>query len=214
MKNIFFILMSLSITLFVEAQNKNFETNMYKNIVTIDSCFKSSEATLSLADNFEQIAISNKEQWLPFYYASYCYTMSAFMQKDPLKIDHMLDKAETFLNQADSLKKENSEITCIRSLIASARIIVNPMQRGMQYGQLVSQMIEKAKKEDSNNPRVYYLQAQSLMYTPEQYGGGCKNAKPLLQVAIDKFNTFTPESSRIHPNWGKENAIQLLKECK
>jgi hypothetical protein len=213
MKNIIFILMSLSIPVLVEAQNENFENNMYKNIITIDSCFKSPEATINLAETFEQIANSEKKQYLPLYYASYCYAINAFMQKDPVKIDQLLDKAESLINQADSLKPENSEITCIKSLIASARIIVNPMQRGMQYGQLVSQMIELAKKEDPNNPRTYYLQAQSLMYTPEQYGGGCKNAKPLLEMAINKFNTFTPES-RIHPSWGMEDAKKLLKQCK
>lgn len=212
MKSFLLFLISLS-TLFAEAQDRNIEAIMLKNISNMDSCFHKTESTVCLAKRFEQIANLEKGNWLPLYYASYCYSISAYMQQDPLKIDETLDRADSLLNLTIDYVKSNSEISCLRSLIASARIIVNPMQRGMKYGQLVSQMIEKAKKEDPSNPRPYYLQALSLMYTPEQYGGGCNNARPLLKIAIDKFNKFIPES-KIHPTWGKEKAIQLLKRCK
>jgi hypothetical protein len=51
-----------------------------------------------------------------------------------------------------------------------------------------------------------------LKYTPEQFGGGCKTAKPELQTALEKYNTFKP-ASELHPNWGKAPVEQLLKEC-
>ena len=48
---------------------------------------------------------------------------------------------------------------------------------------------------------------------PEQFGGGCSTAKPELQTALDKFNSFKP-ASELHPNWGKARTEDLLKECK
>ncbi len=210
MKNILVVFLSF-FSLFLSAQDYSFETEMINSISTIDSCFLNSESTVSLAKRFEQIASLEKEQWLPLYYAAFCYSINAFMQKDPLVIDETLDKVDSLLNQVNLLIKENSEIYCIESLIASARIIVNPRQRGMEYGRIVSEKLVKAMKEDPNNPLIYYLQAQSIMYTPEEYGGGYENAKPLLKIALEKFNTFTPES-RIHPNWGKEETVSLLKK--
>ena len=77
---------------------------------------------------------------------------------------------------------------------------------------IASQMLNKAKLQNPNNPRVYYLEAQSLMFTPEEYGGGCKNAKPLLEIAIEKYDKFKMESN-INPNWGHGSVIELLGEC-
>ncbi|HNA00702.1 MAG TPA: hypothetical protein PLN49_07560, partial [Ferruginibacter sp.] len=64
-----------------------------------------------------------------------------------------------------------------------------------------------------NNPRPEYLKGQGLKYTPEQFGGGCATAKPVLQASLDKYNAFKP-ASELHPNWGKQRVELLLGECK
>jgi hypothetical protein len=73
--------------------------------------------------------------------------------------------------------------------------------------------MEKAKQQDPTNPRPFYLQGQNLKNTPEQFGGGCKTAKPLLETAMQKYEAFKSESD-IHPNWGKQITEQLLSQCK
>ena len=50
-------------------------------------------------------------------------------------------------------------------------------------------------------------------YTPEQFGGGCKTAKPVLQTALEKYATFKPASD-ISPDWGKKLTQGLLEGCK
>ena len=211
MKNIFFVLM-LMLNFYAGAQISNYENIMFEKVSDIESSLKNSEAIFALGNSFEEIANLEKEQWLPYYYASYCYVMAAFMQKDTSKIDLLAGKAEELLNKADLLNKNNSEITCIRSLIASARIMVNPYLRGMKYGIIAGQMFNKAKLENPDNPRVYFLEAQSLKFMPEEYGGGCKNAKPILETAIEKYSNFKIESN-VHPNWGYEGVVELLDEC-
>ena len=62
------------------------------------------------------------------------------------------------------------------------------------------------------NPRPYYLKGQSLRYTPEQFGGGCKPAMPLLQTAMEKYDRFKP-ASELHPAWGRKQAEATLAEC-
>ena len=87
------------------------------------------------------------------------------------------------------------------------------MQRWKEYGQESSNNMDAAIAQDATNPRPYFLKGLGLKYTPEQFGGGCKTAKPQLQIALDKYATFKPGSD-ISPNWGKESVENLIKDCK
>lgn len=213
MKKIFFlltVLFSLSLTTF--AQSEKYVAAMKKNMAAIDTAFKNPANLLALANNFERIATAEKNQWLAYYYAAFCQVNYGFMEQDKDKVDGYADKATELINKADSLMPNNSEISCIKSMIASCHMMVNPMQRWQEYGAESNGNMEKAMQQDPANPRPYYLKGQGLKYTPEQFGGGCKTAKPELQTALDKYNSFKP-ASELHPNWGKGQVEQLLKEC-
>jgi hypothetical protein len=98
-------------------------------------------------------------------------------------------------------------------MIATLRMLVNPQQRWQQYGAVIQQELDNAKKQDPTNPRPYYLQGQNLRNTPEQFGGGCTTAKPILEEALKKYETFKPASG-ISPHWGKDRVEQTLTGCK
>lgn len=98
-------------------------------------------------------------------------------------------------------------------MIASSHMMVNPMQRFQEYGPESASHLDAAIQQDPTNPRPEYLKGQGLKYTPEQFGGGCGKAKPVLQSSLDKFNKFTA-ASEIHPNWGKQRVELLISECK
>ena len=207
----------LSITLFICAiafgQSSKYEAAMKKNLAAMDTSFKSTTALLNVANSFERIAFAEKNQWLPYYYAAFCQVNLGFKEQDKDKVDGIADKASSLIAIADSLSPNNSEISCIKSMIASCHLMVNPMQRWMQYGKESSSNIENAMKQDSTNPRPYFLKGQGLKYTPEQFGGGCKTAKPALQTSMDKYAVFKP-AGELFPNWGKEITQQLLDGCK
>ena len=194
------------------AQSEKYMAAMKSNIAAIDSSFKAPANLISLANNFERIAMAEKNQWLPYYYAAFCQAYSGLLEQDKSKADAIADKATALLNKADSLQQNNSEISCIKSMIATCHMLVNPMQRYMEYGQESSSQLENAMKQDPANPRPYYLKGQNLKHTPEQFGGGCGTAKPILQTALDKYAAFKPASD-LSPNWGKERTAQLLSEC-
>jgi hypothetical protein len=195
------------------SQSDKYVAAMQKNLAAIDTAFKNPANLLTLANNFERIATAEKSQWLAYYYAAFCQVNYGFMQQDKDKIDVIADKATDFINKADSLMPNNSEISCIKSMIASCHMMVNPMQRWQEYGAESNGNMAKAMQQDPANPRPYYLKGQGLKYTPEQFGGGCKTAKPELQAALDKFGSFKP-ASELHPNWGKTQVEMLLKDCK
>ena len=208
------ILLALMTTLTVAgfSQSDKYLAAMKRNLAAIDSSFSNPPSLLSLANTFERIADAEKNQWLPYYYAALCQVNYGFMVTDKTQTDNIADKATALINKADSLSPKNSEVSCIKSMIASCHMMVNPMQRYMQYGQESNTEMENAMEQDPTNPRPYLLKGQSLKYTPEQFGGGCKTAKIELQTAIDKFLVYKP-ASELYPAWGLQRVQQLMKEC-
>lgn len=195
------------------AQSDKYMASMKSNIAAIDTSFKNPADLLELANKFERIATAEKTQWLAYYYAAFCQVNYTYMEKDKTKVDAIADKATELIDKADALQPKNSEISCVKSMIASAHMLVNPMQRYMEYGPEIQSYLDDALQQDPTNPRPEYLKGQSLKYTPEQFGGGCANAKPVLESSLDKYNKFTP-TSEIHPNWGKQRLETVLAECK
>jgi hypothetical protein len=212
MKKILFISVFIATTVAGFSQSEKYLAAMKKNIAAIDSAFTNPQIFLMLANNFERIGNAEKIQWLPFYYAAYCQVNYGFMEKEKSKIDDIADKATSLINIADSLQPNNSEISCIKSMIASCHMMVDPMKRWMEYGKESTDNMEKAMEQDATNPRPYLLKGQALKYTPAQFGGGCKTAKPELQTALDKFAAFKPVSE-LHPTWGKAYAEGIMKDC-
>lgn len=194
------------------AQSAQYTDAMTKQTSDLDSSGTfTPDGLQQKANTFERIADAEKSQWLPYYYAAYAQVMQAFMLKDKSQIDPLADRAEGNLDKAEALSPKNSEIACIRSLVATARLTVDPMTRGMKYGPEAASQLEQAKGLNPENPRIYMLQGQSLLFTPEQWGGSKSKAKTTLEQALEKFAAFKPESS-IAPHWGEPYTRKLLEQ--
>lgn len=167
---------------------------------------------LALGNRFERIASAEPKEWLPRYYAAYVYSSLAFMGKDATQKDQMVDKAAALLDEAVKIAGENSELMVLDAQVHQARMAADPQNRWQTEGPLFATSLAKAKKMDLNNPRIYLLEGTSLLYTPEQFGGGKKAAKPILEQAMEKFATFQPEGP-LYPNWGKGQAGYMLGEA-
>ena len=212
MKRTFILVAIISFSNFLFAQSDKYAAAMKTNISMLDSVYQKGNAG-ELANNFERIGDAEKTQWLPYYYASYCNVMKAFTEQDKTKTDAIADKAEQLITKAEEIMgKENSETDVIKSMIASAHMMVDPQTRWQQYGSGSSQNIEKAKQLDPTNPRPVLLEGQAKFYTPEAFGGGKAVAKPLFEKAIPMFDAFKPESE-LHPTWGKTTTEYFLSQC-
>ncbi|MDQ3048153.1 MAG: hypothetical protein M3R27_11445 [Bacteroidota bacterium] len=210
MKKILLLTMVLGMAVTANSQNKKYITTMEKNVAALDTS-RTVELLQPLANNFERIASAEKTEWLPLYYAAYCYTNMTYSAKGDM-IDTYCDKADTYIKRADSISPNNSEIYTLKAQIASARISVNPMTRGQKYGTESGVLREKAKEMDPKNPRPYYLEGTAYFYTPAMFGGGKDKAKPVFEKALPMFEAFKPASS-IHPHWGKSSTEYFLKKC-
>ena len=213
MKSIILFIAFAFTALFSLAQNEKYTKAMQDKVAAVDST-RNPDALKDLSAAFERIGDAEKTQWLPYYYAAltqvnagYLSAMSATPEISV--IDPVADKAESLLNKAEALSKDNSEIYVVRKMIATLRMMADPRNRFMTYGPVAQQALETAKKLNAENPRVYLLEGQDKFFTPEQFGGSKTKAKELFEEALKKFETFKPATD-IDPNWGRSTVQYFL----
>lgn len=191
------------------AQTK-YESAMAKGLEQFKSA-KTAEDMTAASSFFERIGDAEKDKWLPYYYAAYANYITAWMNPKADK-DKVAEKSNDLITKAEALEANNSELFCLRQMTATLQMIVDPMSRWQSYGTQASNAIENAIKADPKNPRSYYLKGQSLMNTPEAFGGGKEVAKKLFEKAVELYKDFQP-ASPLHPSWGKPEAEKLLAAC-
>lgn len=202
------ILLSL-LFLTVAIADDKYEKEIKKNLEKIDEC-KTPNDFIKLANNFERIAVAEKDKWLPYYYSAFVYVLASYTDSVNSRKDIYLDKAFKFNGIADSLMPNNSEIYTLKGMISQARMQIDPMNRWQKYGADATANLTKAMQIDTLNPRPEYLIGVGTYYTPQQFGGGPQTAKPILEKSLAKYEKFIPESE-IAPNWGRENLEEILK---
>jgi hypothetical protein len=202
----------------LQAQSEKFLSAMKEKVAAMEQT-NTLEGWQQLGNGFERIAEAEKKEWLPYYYASLCRVMSGYMIGNGQmggfadKSDPEADKAEELLAKAVALHKEDSEIWCIRKMIATLRMSADPMNRFQTLGPKAAEALEMAKKLDPSNPRVYLLEGQDKFFTPEQFGGSKAEAKILFEESQQKFEASKP-SSAIVPQWGRSQVNYFLTQLK
>lgn len=212
MKKTIFLLAAVSFSCAVFAQSTKYTTAMQANLAAYDTAMKNPASLLALSNNFERIANAEKTQWLPYYYAALAQMNYGFASGKPEGYDAIADKAEQFVQTADKLQPGNSEISVLKSMIATLRMIADPMTRFMQYSIEIEKQIETAKRQDTANPRPYLIEAQNKVNTPEQFGGGCAASADIIKTGMDKFNSFKP-AGELQPTWGRASLEGIVKRC-
>jgi len=196
------------------AQSDKFVKAMEARVPAVDTTV-SADGWQQLGNSFERIAEAEKSQWLPYYYAALSNVMQGYMLSEgkmggfAATTDPLADKAEQLISKAEALNKDNSEIWCVKKMIATLRMSADPMSRWQTLGPVASEALAKSKQLDPENPRVYLLEGQDKFYTPEQFGGSKTEAKALFETAVQKFGAQKPKSS-IDPQWGLRTANFFL----
>lgn len=221
MKKTIFILTAMFVASFAFAQMpEKFVKAMEPKIAAVDTTV-SVQGLTDLANAFERIAEAEKNQWLAYYYAAYCNATAGLLvgsggditTAKADKTDPYADKAEKQIKKAEEMMKNNSEIFIVKKMVATLRMLGDPMNRYMTYGPEAQAMLDEAKKLDANNPRVYLLEGQDKFFTPQEFGGSKEEAKVLFEKSKQLFETFKPAST-VHPNWGKGSLTYFLSQYK
>jgi len=208
MKRIMLSLLLCSAMLAGIAQSDKYAAVMQKNIAQLDAA-KTATDLQDVAAAFARVGDAEKTQWLPYYYAALAQTWIGWMP-DVKDKDANAEKIKAFLTKAEAIEK-NAELYAIENMAATQQMMVDPQTRWQTNGMEASAALQNGLKLDPNNPRLYYLQGESLFGTPPQFGGGKDKAKPVFEKAIVLFKAVQPKP--LYPTWGQKQAEEKLAQC-
>jgi len=203
----------LFLSLTAMSQSKEYFQVMGETLGGFQNC-KTIDDFQALGNKFSLISNSEQAEWLPLYYHAQCYIIMSFMETtDVAKKDAYLDVAEKSLEKMLTLAPAESEIYALQAMFYSARLVVDPMTRGQQYGALSGQAVGKALALDANNPRAKFIKLQNDMGTAQFFGNDPKAFCPKAKELLEKWDEFKPKSP-LHPKWGKQQVAGIVESCK
>jgi len=204
------IITILFLAIATTALSSKYEEAMKANIEKMYQ-LQTSEELQTLANQFERIGNAEASEWLPKYYAAYCFVRSTFFGEMDADTKHaQLDKAQKFIDELLKTNEKESEIYTLQALLFQLRI--TDMSKGAVYSQKAAKAIATAEKLNPENPRVYYLRGSNTFYTPKFFGGGAEKAKPDLEKAAQMFKNLE-SVNELMPGWGADHNQQLLVQC-
>lgn len=200
------IAMLVSVAAF--SQSDKYTMAMQKNLAMLDSS-KSAADLIATSAAFERVGDAEKTEWLPYYWAALAKVRIGWVDNSIDK-DKLADETKTLIAKGEAIN-QNSEFQSLRDMAAVQQMMVNPQERWQTNGKEASEALQKGMQMDPKNPRLYYLQAMSLVNTPEQFGGGKKAALPVFQKAADLYKT--EEKKPFYPTWGADKTDQEIAIC-
>jgi len=169
---------------------------------------KSTEAS----NMFERIASAEMDNWLPHYYVAQVNTVASFGEKDKEKLTQQLEKAQEFVDIAKAISPDNPEILVQQAMIYTAWIAFDGATYGMTHSGKVVAEYAKAAQLDPNNPRVVFSKAEWDMGSAKYFGQDTTPYCKDVERSLELFTNFKPESD-FHPNWGRDRAEMIVKNC-
>jgi tetratricopeptide (TPR) repeat protein len=194
-----------------KAGDDAYRDNMLAAIGMMDSA-SAEQALLEAANYFIRISSLNPDEWLPHYYAAYCYTRISHLNHEKDICDKWVDRAQYEADIAYTMSPENAEVLVMKGFVLQARMNINPMVRGFKYFDETMGYFSKASIIDPENPRAYLWKGVNLLHTPEAFGGGKKSGCPLIREAIAKYEAVVTQDP-IDPAWGYSYAKEMLNSC-
>ena len=187
------------------------QTNYEKGMQKAFELWKT-DKTDDAQNMFERIAAAEPDEWLPHYYIAQINSLKSWGVKDVSVLKRQLEKAQEHLNTAMSISKKNPELMVMQAQVWTNWVAFDGMTYGMKYSGKISEIYNEAAVVAPNNPRVIFGRAEWNINSAKYFGQDTKPFCNEIKKSVTLFEDFKPESS-LHPNWGKERAVEAMKEC-
>jgi tetratricopeptide (TPR) repeat protein len=206
MKNI--IIIALLVMSGIATAQTNFEKGMTKAFTLWQN------GNMDDAENmFERIAKAEPKEWLPSYYIAQINSLKSWNEKDGTVLKAQLDKAQEHLDLAMTISEDNAELMVMQAQIFTNWVVFDGMTYGMKYGAKINELYSKALVLEPENPRATFCKADWNLNSAKYFGQDTAPFCKDIEASLKLFDTFKPKSE-LHPNWGKERAVMVAKECK
>ncbi len=211
MKRVLLVVFITLVTIGVWAEEK---TTVDKHILTIKAEQQEAvnkgdvEKLKEISTKLERLSTFEDKEWLINYYlALNSYRIGTIAYEDKEMSEKYLESAKEVIQKSIKGKDDFADSHALLSTILGMEIGFKP-QLAMINGMKSGKEIEKAKKLDPENPRVYLIDGIGTLYRPKMFGGGADNAIPLFEKAAELF--LQEEDRGIYPDWGKDEVYVQL----
>jgi len=212
MKTILFTIIFALVSITGFSQSSEYYQAMGESLGGYSNC-KTADDFRALGNRFERIAQAETDQWLPLYYHAHCNIIAAFIETDAAKKDAILDLVEKSMNRMIELASDEADVFALQAMFYTARLVVNPMERGQKYGMLSDQAVGRALGIDPTNPRARLIKLQNEMGSAQFYGKDTKVYCDEAGQLLANWDNFKPKSP-LYPDWGKDQVVGIVKSCK
>lgn len=195
----------------LRANDEKYVEAMQKNIKSIYEA-RDIDSYQQSVNAFERISSAEKSRWEPLYYIAFGNVMMANISQDKQKKDAYLDRAMEVIVLAKSIRENESEIFALEGFVYMIRVTVDPQTRGMEFAPQAMMTFNRALSINPENPRALALLAQMQFGTAQFFGSPTTEACAINSKALDKFDTFKPESV-LAPVWGRQMAQSMKGRC-
>jgi len=200
------------VNLFASAQKPEFIQSMGETLGQFATCRNVADFQ-ALGNKFKMISEVENSEWLPLYYHAHCYIIMSFMEPtDAVKKDSYLDEAEKSIQKLITMVPTEVEVYALQSFYFTARLVVNPVERGQKFGGLAGQAIGKALALDPSNLRARLIKLQMDLGTARFFGQDPASFCPQAKELLASWDSFKPKSA-IYPAWGKDQVEGIVKGC-
>lgn len=172
----------------------------------------SMESLKNARDLFLNLLIKEKgENPYLLYYVALCdYRLATyyFTLAKTKEAEIYIMEGQKYLEKAMDADPSFGESFALYASLLGFEIALN-QEKAMELGFKSYEYLAKALEKEPENPRINLLKGASILFTPEQFGGGADNAMEFLKKSV---NLFEKESIKdpIKPSWGKEEAYTFL----
>lgn len=213
MKNAMAILGFVFISFGLNGQSKaQYQTYMSETLALYDSVENLNDYQ-EIANRLDRIAAAESEEWLPSYYAALTHIYMSFVDGlENEQRDDYLDKAESYVDQAEEINGETSEIVLLRGYVFMAKVSVNPGLRGMTLSPKVSGLFAKALAMDPENPRANLMLGRWKYGSAQFFGSSTEEACSYMAKALELYQA-QGEIKSIEPSWGENQALAMSNRC-
>ena len=193
-------------------QADGYQQAMTDALVSFSKC-KTVKDYTTVANTFKRISNAEKDEWLPLYYHAQCYILMGFRQSEGAeKQDAHLDEAQRSIDEMLALNDQESEVYALQSLLHTARLVIDPMNRGQQMMAASGKAIEQALALNPENPRAQYMLLSNEVGMAQFFG---KDVTDYCERIIALYGNWDKlnESPAFYPSWGKNEVAGLLENC-
>jgi hypothetical protein len=192
-------------------RSQTLEESLKKTLDKLDAA-KTEQELSAASSQFDMLTYKWGDQWAASFYAAYSKIKVSLQLSDKTRRDQYLDAANALLEKAGRLSPNNQEIYILCAWSAKARIAIDGKERWKKFGEVYDDYIAKARKINSENPRIFFLEGQGPFYKPKMWGGGKDKAKPYFEKAKELF-AKEDKTSLLKPHWGEKENEEFLKQC-